>query len=80
MIYDDMAEAIESASDCIVCGAVAQYRGMYVPDDSQAYGAPKGMTRSVLYGICGRHIEMAQLIGDHVEAQFELDFGNNPIH
>jgi len=79
MVLTDFDKAVETANSCIVCGRYAEHRGMYIPDDSQAYGAPEGMTRHIIYGLCDKHIEIGQLVGDHVQATFELEYGNHRI-
>jgi hypothetical protein len=70
MIYTDMKMAIDNASECIVCGKLASYRGVFQPNDSQAYGAPPGKTRCCIY----------EALSEHVEARFEMEYGKVSAH
>jgi hypothetical protein len=80
MIYSDMQEAIDNADRCVVCNRPASYRGIYQPENSQRYGAPPGKTRFCIYGLCSKHIDIGRLVGDAVQARFELEYGNNQLH
>ncbi len=44
--------ALTRAGTCVLCGAPARSRCIFAPDDSREYGAPKGKTRVIVYGLC----------------------------
>ena len=37
---------------CLLCGAPPEIVGLFVPERSEAWGAPKGKTRIVRYCLC----------------------------
>lgn len=37
---------------CILCGGKPDVIGVFVPEDSESWGAPKGKTRIVSYCLC----------------------------
>ena len=61
------------ASNCILCGKAPLVLGVFTPNDSQKFGAPRGKSRVVLYALCGEHYSSD---GEHlpaVEAQILED-------
>lgn len=71
MFLTDIDKALAAADRCIVCNRRATHEAIY---------RSKDRTGVSVYGLCGRHIEYALIIGDQVEARFERDFGNNQRH
>src|SRR4029453_14304728 len=49
----------EQFQDCILCKRKACGFGVFVPDDSQLYGAPAGKSRLIGYGLCKRCWKLA---------------------
>ena len=40
------------ADFCLFCGAAPDFIGVFVPEDPETFGAPKGKTRFVRYCLC----------------------------
>jgi len=40
---------------CILCGKRTKQIGLFFPNHSQAFGAPKGKTRVIVYALCEDH-------------------------
>lgn len=38
---------------CLLCGGPQDVIGVYVPDNPEAWGAPKGKDRRFVYALCG---------------------------
>jgi hypothetical protein len=39
---------------CLLCGGSPEIIGVFVPEDSEAWGAPSGKTRFIRYYLCSK--------------------------
>ncbi|KAA0253402.1 MAG: hypothetical protein EDX89_14375 [Acidobacteria bacterium] len=56
-----------ATSQCLLCRAPSAVLAAFLPADSQAYGAPVGKDRTVLYGLCSSCFDLPDAL-DLVEA------------
>lgn len=61
---------LQQQVSCILCGnEKIEYKGILIPDDSALYGAPKGKTRLVVYGLCSQCGPPSDAVAARVEAK-----------
>jgi hypothetical protein len=65
------AIAAALAQGCVLCGERAAAVGAFLPDHPQEWGAPPGMSRQVLYGLCGGCADPPANV-DAIEARLAL--------
>ena len=64
------ARAQALRGSCILCGEPAEHAQIFKPNNSQEFGAARGRSRMVVYGICG----------DCYERGVDLDAVERRIH
>jgi hypothetical protein len=65
MIFSDIDRALAAADRCVVCNCPATHTGIY---------RPEGRTGVSVYGLCGRHIELALIIGDRIQPKINQEY------
>jgi hypothetical protein len=56
-----VAIALARLDGCILCRAAAELVGIYLPDDSVAWGAKPGEQQGVAYALCDRCFQRRDL-------------------
>jgi hypothetical protein len=52
---------LPQARRCLLCGEPSDRHGIFTPNNPQAWGAPPGKVRQMLYALCARHATFAFL-------------------
>ena len=55
---------------CLLCGGAPDLRGIFAPTDPQAWGAPAGKMRSIVYSLC-QGCQARPDVTAHVEARLK---------
>ncbi len=62
--------ALALARGCILCGGRAAAVGAFMPDNPREWGAPPGVSRQIVYGLCGPCADPPDL--DEIERRLAL--------